>query len=366
MKTNRPELKILVAPLDWGLGHITRCIPIVNELVSNGCSVTIAAERGALALLKKEFPHGSFLLLKGYRIFYHNARNSFGTTIIRQIPGMMVSIWRERQWLKKIIEEYQFDIVISDNRYGLHTRLAHTVFITHQLGIKTGLGVWADRILRGINYRFIRKYDECWIPDFEGNLNLGGDLSHPRERLPQVRYIGPLSRLTKVNVKQEYDLVFVLSGPEPRRSLWEKALLKELEHTRQKVLFVRGLHEDANLPPVMSSVKIVNFLPSEELNTVIQQANWVICRSGYTSVMDLIQLQQKAILIPTPGQPEQEYLAWWLHKRKIFFTCAEDSFSLPDSLLQAARFSFDFCGFNPPFLKYKEVIRELISSKISI
>lgn len=365
MKTGKPSLKILVAPLDWGLGHATRCIPIVNELVSNGCSVTIAAEGSTLFVLKKEFPDLFFLPLKGYRVYYHSARNSFGAAIIRQIPRIMISILQERLWLKKIIKEYPFDIVISDNRYGLHTKRAHTVFITHQLNIKTGLGAWPDRILARINYWVIKKFDECWVPDFESEHNLAGELSHPVAIPPRVKYIGALSRLAKLETKKEYDWVFIISGPEPRRTLWEEALLKELEDTQKRVLLVRGLPEDAEPLPAMTSVKIVNFLSSDELNNVIQQADWVICRSGYTSVMDLIQLQQRAVLIPTPGQPEQEYLARWLYRKKIFFTCTEDSFSLPDSLLQAARFPFDFSGFNPPFSKYKEVVREKVRAAIS-
>lgn len=357
-------LKILVAPLDWGLGHATRCIPIVNELVSNGCAVTIAAEGKVLQVLREEFPRLSFLPLKGYRIFYHKGRNGFAFKMARQIPRIIAVISYEQAWLREVMEEHQFDMVISDNRYGLYTKRAYSVFITHQLNIKTGIGTWADRWLRRINYWYIKRFDECWVPDFEEVPNLAGVLSHPLVAPPNVRYLGPLSRLVKINTEKKYDLVFILSGPEPRRSLWERALLKELHRYRGRVLLIRGLPEDAPPVAVAAPVEVINFAASEALNAVIQQAEWVICRSGYTSIMDLVQLRQKAILVPTPGQAEQEYLAQWLYSNNIFYTCTEDAFSLPDTICRAAEFPFDFSGFSLPFSGYKNTIGELVKLKL--
>ena len=352
-------LKILVAPLDWGLGHATRCIPVINELINHGCAVWIATGGGSLQLLRKEFPLVSFLPLEGYRVFYHTAKNDFRYTIARQIPKITAGIQQEHAWIEEMMDEHHFDIIISDNRYGLYSKKAYSVFITHQLNIRTGMGTLADRLVQKINYRYIQRFDACWVPDFEGPENLGGILSHPVILPPHTRYIGALSRLEKKNESKKYDLLIILSGPEPRRTIWEQALLKELETYNGSVLMVRGIPGNCDTIHA-ASVQIVNFLSSDALSTAIRQSEWVVCRSGYTSVMDLVQLQHKAILVPTPGQPEQEYLAAWLHQNKIFYTCTEDAFTLPQSLHNAATFPFDFSIFPPRLSGYKRHIDELL------
>lgn len=354
------SLKILVAPLDWGLGHATRCIPVINELISHGCAVWIATGGDSLQLLRKEFPLASLLPLEGYRVFYHTAKNNFRYTIARQIPKITAGIQREHAWIEEMMDEHYFDIIISDNRYGLYSKRAYSVFITHQLNIRTGMGTLADRLLQKINYRYIRRFDACWVPDFEGPENLAGALSHPATLPPHVRYIGALSRLDKKKESKKYDLLIILSGPEPRRTIWEQALLKELETYNGSTLVVRGLPGECDTIHAAASVQIVNFLSSDALSTAIRQSEWVVCRSGYTSVMDLVQVQHKAILIPTPGQPEQEYLAAWLHQNKVFYTCTEDGFTLPQSLYNAATFPFEFSMFLPHLSDYKKHIGELL------
>jgi predicted glycosyltransferase len=352
--------KILVAPLDWGFGHATRCIPVINELVSRNCSVWLAAGGSGLQLLRKQFPQLPFLPLKGYEVFYHNTKSNFRWTIARQIPKIRASIKQEHNWLKKAMEDHHFDVIISDNRYGLYSKQAVSVFITHQLNIKTGMGSLADRLLQRINYRYIKNFDECWIPDFEGQQNLAGKLSHPSVLPPHTKYIGALSRFKRKEESKKYDLLIALSGPEPRRTIFERLLLNELETYKGKVLLVRGLVDGSNPLNTATSAEVADFLSSDELNTAIQQSEWVICRSGYTSVMDLVQLKHKAILVPTPGQPEQEYLAQWLHQNKIFYTSAEVSFSLQQSLQEATQFPFRFTAFQPLLYGYKMHIDQLI------
>ncbi|HTN07818.1 glycosyltransferase family protein [Agriterribacter sp.] len=352
--------KILVAPLDWGFGHATRCIPIINELVSRGCTVWIASGGSCLQLLRKEFPLVPFLRLDGYNVIYHNTKSNFRWTIAKQIPKIIAAVKREQHWLKKIMDEHHFDIIISDNRYGLYSGKAVSVFITHQLTIKTGIGPGADRLLQKMNYRYLKNFDECWVPDFEGQENLAGKLSHPAAVPPHTTYIGALSRLKKKEESRKYDLLIVLSGPEPRRTIWERLLLEELKTYKGETLIVRGLPDNNDTINTDAGIAIVNFLSSDELGTAIQQSEWVICRSGYTSVMDLVQLEHKAILVPTPGQPEQEYLAQWLHQHKFFYTVTEDSFSLQQCLREAAGFPFNFSVFQPFLSNYKKQIERLI------
>ena len=188
--------KLLVAPLDWGLGHATRCVPVIRDLLNNHCEVWLAGEEMQEKLLREEFPSLSFLPLKGYRIKY--GKSGFTGKILLQVPSILSSIKEENKWLKEQVVKYGFEAVISDNRYGLYHKNIFSVFITHQLYIKSSLGKWSEKMLQKWNYKFINRFNECWIPDKEGENNLAGELSHP-EKLPSIptTYIGPLSRFVR-------------------------------------------------------------------------------------------------------------------------------------------------------------------------
>jgi len=336
-----PKRRVLVAPLEWGLGHATRCIPIIRELLALDCEVLIGAEAAARALLEKEFPQLQFLTLKGYRLRYSRKAYRLPIKILLQFPKMISSIYNERRWLKKAIRDHKIDAVISDNRFGLHALSVPCIYITHQLTIKTG-SRFTQLIAQKIHYHFINKYKECWVPDSEGAVNLAGVLSHP-ERLPKipVRYIGPLSRFEKKEVEKKYDLTVVISGPEPQRTIFEKLLLDQLSDQAGRVLFVRGLPgNSASNVSVNTNIEVHDHLSSEDLSEAIQRSSMIISRSGYTTVMDLIKLQKPAILIPTPGQPEQEYLAQYLMDEKLFYCVEQKDLLLKRALQNAASFSF--------------------------
>ena len=170
--------KILVAPLDWGLGHATRCIPIVHQLLKHHCNVLLAGEGNVKALLQQAFPQLPFLNLPGYRIQYASSGWGLAVKIVAQIPTLLSAIKAEQAWLQKVVETEQINAVISDNRYGLHHPAIHSVFITHQLRIQAPLTI-AEDLLQQMAYRYINQFDECWVPDEEGEPNLAGNLSHP-------------------------------------------------------------------------------------------------------------------------------------------------------------------------------------------
>ncbi len=353
------KIKVLIAPLDWGMGHASRCIPIVNQLLKNGCQVWLAGEGDTLLLLRKEFPALSTVSLSGYNVSYQRAKKKFSLKILAQLPKIISAVYRENRWLQKFIEKQPMDLVISDNRFGLYTSKAHTVFISHQLGIKTGLGSLFDRIATSLNQRFIKKFDACWIPDFEGDDSLAGHLSHPAKIPANCRYIGTLSRFEKRSVKPGYNLVIVLSGPEPARSDFERKLLADLSHFDGTALLVRGT---TKAPPVkVSNLMVVDLMTSPELNDALTAAEMIICRSGYTSVMDLIALQKKAILVPTPGQPEQEYLAQQLHHNNILYCVSENNFQLNFVLREATTFPYHFNKLKTPNL-YRIFVNDLVKS----
>jgi uncharacterized protein (TIGR00661 family) len=336
--------RILVAPLDWGLGHATRCIPIIHELIRQNAEVWIAAERKQGALLKAEFPGLSFLSLPGYRIRYGRNRWGMIWSIFFQTPQIFKAIKDEHRWLKKAVSEYGFDAIISDNRFGMYHDSAPSVFITHQLLIKTPFGKWADKALQKKNYRFINRFTECWIPDTEEKNSLAGELSHPQNKpaIP-IRYISLLSRLKKLDISTRKDHLFIsLSGPEPQRTILENKIIQDIGHYHGTATIVRGLPDSSTIIPSTNAIKFYNHLPADEYNKEIQQAEFVIGRSGYSTVMDIISLGKKSILIPTPGQTEQEYLAKYLLEKKFAFPVLQKDFSLKKALEKAKVLDFNY------------------------
>ncbi len=336
--------RILVAPLDWGLGHTTRCIPIVRELLAQGVQVFFAGNNKQIALIKNEFSGINCLYLEGYNIRYAGRKRNFSLKILLQVPAILRNIKNENQWLKKAMEEYAFDGIISDNRYGLHHKNAYCVFITHQLAIKTSLGKLAERYLRYKNYSYIRKFDACWVPDEVGEINLAGKLSHP-EKMPTIplRYIGILSRFRKMELPVKKDhLLILVSGPEPQRKKFEDLMLDQLMRYHGTASFVRGLPDSEKILPSTNNFLIYNHLPGEKLNEEIMQAEYIIARCGYSTVMDLAMVQKRSILIPTPGQTEQEWLAGYGSEKKFALCLQQKGFSLSAALQSAASFPYYF------------------------
>jgi uncharacterized protein (TIGR00661 family) len=319
---------------------------VIEELLANDCEVWIAAEGAQEIILQSEFPYLPFLQLEGYRIQY--SKRWFLLNILAQIPRIIYAIKKEHTWLKKIIRLHHFDAVISDNRFGLFSKKIPTVFITHQLRIKSPMGNWSEKILQRWNYKFINRFSECWIPDFEMENNLSGKLSHPvaKPAIP-VKYIGLLSRFKRKQHETIKDhLLFILSGLEPQRTILENKIIDEVSHYPGTATIVRGLPSALSVIPSTGMIKFYNHLTAEELNTEMQKADWVISRSGYSTIMDIVKLEKKGILIPTPGQTEQEYLALYLMEKQIAFTVSQKKFSLSDSLEKAKKnnYSIPFIG----------------------
>jgi len=356
--------RIIVAPLDWGLGHTTRCIPIIKELLAQNFQVVAAGDHRQERLLREEFPGIPFLTLKGYGIRY--SKNNLLLKLISQVPKIMLRIRDEHRWLQQAVTAHHIDAVISDNRFGLYHQKIPTVFITHQLQIKTNLGDSSEGLLRNWNYHFINRFTECWVPDSNGPGNLAGELSHPMvlPKIP-VTYIGLLSRFQTHDAlpgfprPQTGHILFLLSGPEPQRSLLEDKVINDASHYPGTATIVRGLPSSLSTIPSTRMIKVFNHLPTNELRQEIERAEMVVSRCGYSTVMDLISFGKKAILIPTPGQPEQEYLAAHLHRQGIAFTVSQKEFSLPELLEEAKQFHFQVPAY--PAVKLKEAIQTFLS-----
>ncbi len=331
--------RVLVAPLDWGLGHATRCIPIIHALLQAGCTVTLAGEKKQAVLLQREFPELEMIFLKGYRIKYPRKGIFFMPLMWMQLPKILRAIHYEKAWLEvqQSIMHGKWDLVISDNRYGLHHPDLNTVIISHQLGIISGMGKYFDNLLVKYTHRWLNAFQQVWVPDFPGEVNLAGVLSRPQVMPDNVKYIGPLSRMKPENLDPKHVLV-MLSGPEPQRSILERKLNAQLEKLDYPCLFVRGLPRNKNTIHPRKNIRFVNHLTSAELSKAIAEAKFVICRSGYSSIMDLIRMKKKALLIPTPGQTEQIHLAHHLASKGWFAVTNQKNIDLSraDQLLEAA------------------------------
>lgn len=334
--------RVLVAPLDWGLGHATRCIPIIDALNKQGFKVFIATEGAQRALLEKEFPELTMLPLKGYRVRYSRKMSCLPFKLLAQLPGLLQTIAREHRWLEQVIETHAIDLVIADNRYGLYSNRVPCVFMTHQLRIKAPYN-WLESLIQKINYHYIERFKVCWVPDDGSENNVSGSLSHPRQlpRIP-VHYIGLLTRFEPAETEHRYDRCILLSGPEPQRSLLEQQILPGLTALGGETLLVRGKPgNDEKLAPI-NGVRIENHLSTTALQAAILQSDVIICRSGYTTIMELMVLQKKSILIPTPGQTEQEYLAGLLKEKQYAYSEKQTDFRLPDALRASAAFPYQW------------------------
>ncbi len=349
--------RVLICPLNWGLGHATRCIPVIKELINQEADVMIASDGDSLELLKKEFPSLKYQSLSTKAINY-SASGNMVWQMIKSSPRMFRNIYQEHQQIKKLIKEFNIDIVISDNRYGCWSKNCFSVFITHQLNIQCPKGLkWLQPLLNRINHFFIRKYNECWVPDEKELPGLSGILSHGDYYLPQIHFIGALSRFAEVDNSidksdrnkypentplspwrgaggeaKSFDLLVILSGLEPQRTIFENQIIEQVSSrsigTNLQSLIVRGKPKEISVPKVTSTITIVNHLETPLLKFHIQHAKNILCRPGYSTIMDLAVLGRKAIIVPTPGQTEQEYLAGFFHLQKKHFMQLQNQFDL--------------------------------------
>lgn len=359
---------ILICPLDWGLGHATRCIPVISCLLEHGFTPIIAASGGSLKLLQDEFPGLNNHYLPGYNIKY-SEKGSMTLNLSMQLPGLTASILSERKAVKQLIKKYNIAGIISDNRFGLGFSQIPSVYITHQIRI---LANGRMRLFEPILYKFHRSimnsYKEIWIPDYRGKENLSGILSHSYPPLKKAEFIGPLSRFsvnsivpdlnfasgliplrsrggTKGEVElspailrsegitlKYFDIVIVISGPEPQRSLFERKILEQISKRSESILIVRGTPLEKDKIKLRPNIVVKNHLPSKELVNYLMEAKVIISRAGYSTIMDLIALNRSAILVPTPGQTEQEYLADYLDSKGWFFKVAQKSIDLNENI----------------------------------
>lgn len=330
------DMNILICPLNWGLGHAARCVPVIRELRRQGHEIVIGASGRNREFLVRQFPDLECLEFPGISPRYPVTKR-FAFYYLAHILSFLWHIFLEHRCLRALLSARRFGMVISDGRLGLFSRLCPSVLITHQLSIKcprwefAGIcwGRWIERLLYPYFWPLFRCFDQIWVPDFVSPPDLSGELSHRKTYLRQVRFIGPLSRFRSDSRPEDpaivVDRLVLLSGPEPQRTLFEWRLKSILEHLSGRNVMVIGKPEEEGPGGALNrlaegGVGLFIFPHAEEaiLRRLIRGADLIIARSGYTTIMELAGLRTRKILfVPTPGQTEQEYLARYLEEKGI-------------------------------------------------
>jgi len=337
--------RILICPIDWGLGHSSRDVYLINRLLERNYEMFIGGEGDSLKFLQNEFPDLTFIYLPSFQIRFSNKYPAW-LMITLFLPQIFTWIYREKKILHKVIREYEIDLVISDTRYGLRSSLIPSVIITHQISFKLPLLLKSlQHLVYRINLAAINRFSQCWIPDFPGIPNLSGDLSHKYKLPGNALYIGPLSRFNIDNnnhvSKEEFDVAVILSGPEPQRTIFEKIVIAQLIHNNIKSIIICGKPGE-NIPENHTATcKRISCLQGYELLSVLKSSKYIICRSGYSTIMDLVTLKKTALLVPTPGQTEQEYLARYLEKHNLFLYSKQKDFNIENAMIRLDKFMPD-------------------------
>jgi UDP-N-acetylglucosamine transferase subunit ALG13 len=363
---------ICISPIDWGLGHATRCIPLIQSLQQLGYTIYIATEGHHEVILKESIPGAHFLTLRGYRIKYSQNKNWFIIAMLLQIPQIIFSVLYEYFWLKEKAKKIHFDLIISDNRFGFYHKKITSVFITHQLNLQTPFA-WSTLWFQQLQYYWYQKFKAVWVPDIQQDKGLAGILSHPT-KLPStpVWYMGCLSRLHQnssngsnfsyyATTSKPIEFLGIVSGPEPQRSVFEKLLWEQGKKTGKSFVVVGGTPLHPKQEQYENGI-LYSHLSAKDLASQIQQAKYIICRGGYTSLMELIPFKKKLILVPTPGQTEQEYLGQLWQQKNWAICLDQNNFNINDVITTASGFLLS----SPPFEEMSQEALIMQLKKLSL
>ena len=293
--------RILYTVLDWGLGHATRSIPIINGLRSHGCEVVMASDNMALEYLRREFPQLKAYSLPSYGVTY-SYRNLMGNAL-KNSKNIAEAMLSEQRVTNQLVASENIDAIVSDNRYGCYSKSIPSAIVTHQLKFRTGNSI-LDKATQVMVKKWLTPFDAIWIPDNK-QRSLSGVISETSD--PRARYIGWQSTVTSRGGGNRFKLVAILSGPEPQRSNLENEVRPQLEAKGEPCVLVRGV-SGFDEPRQKGNLTIYDHLDRKSIDRLMGQTTTIFCRTGYSSLMDLACAGMKAILVPTPAQPEQLHL----------------------------------------------------------
>lgn len=365
---NQKAKKILIAPLDWGMGHTTRCVPLIHHLLSRGHHIFFAGNEGQRRIASELFGDRiTTLHLDGYNVRYSSANRFAQAGLLSQLPRIAAVIKQEHDWLQHTAAKLQLHGIVSDNRYGLFHSSIPSVIITHQLRVMTGMGSLADNAVQRLHYKYLNRFNATWVADMAEAPGLAGDLSHSARMPHNYDYIGLLSRYaaTSAHVTPpspservgERSLI-LLSGPEPQRTNLSRMLWQQVAGYKGQVMFVEGSDNAEKPGDIPAHITYHKRLNGRALLDALTWADVVVCRSGYSTLMDLAALGKRAVLIPTPGQTEQEYLAAHLKKRGAWYSAPQQNFDLNAGISNALSGSFIPPSFTTAFDLHKPVLEQ--------
>lgn len=304
-------MKVLVAPLDWGLGHATRCVPVVREFLRQGAAVELAVVNANASFFKEVFPDVPQHLAPSYGIVYPKHGYNMALWLVKNSAHLNMVMLREHAFAEQMVKKNGFDVLFSDNRFGFYSSKAYNVYMTHQrriafpqaLSTFEGVGqMWHSRIMK--------KFDEVWVPDLETAPGYAGNMSHVEHCPVPVKFVGPLSRFeNSVQCKKDVNVVAVVSGVEPARTRFEEKLREALRKTPGKHVMILGKPSAGAKNWKEGNIEYFNHLPTDEFAKMVGRAEWVVSRGGYSTIMDMAVLGAKCICVPTPGQYEQIVLS---------------------------------------------------------
>jgi len=321
--------KILFAVMGWGLGHVTRSIPLIDTLMKDN-EIILASNGSALTLLKSNYPNTRVLRFPDYAVNYPRFKFLLVPSIIFQTPWIWYQIFRENRITKKVVQNEKIQLIISDCRYGVFFKGLPSFFITHQLRFQlTGIFKPLENLGEKLNEFMFKKFTRILVIDNKNRNNLSGALSHQfSSEVVKPHYIGPFSSVVKSETEQDIDILVSISGPEIQRTLFEITIMKQIQSLPGNKVVVLGKPGGSEAARIEGGVTIYNHVSRADMNRLMNRAKVVVCRSGYSTIMELAALQKKALLIPTPGQTEQEYLAAHLSELNIFHSVSQNNLNL--------------------------------------
>ena len=326
-------MRMLFGVFDWGLGHATRDTPIIEALLKEN-EVDILSTGRSLKLLKDHFKKRCryFNVPSVYAPYSHS--KFFVAKFIISIPRMYFTFKKARKISEKIIKKNNYNIVISDCRYDVYDKKENSFLINHQLKLKSPIFQWG--VDKYMAFR-MGNYNLVIVPDFKNRM-LSDELSINKSFKGKINFIGPLSRLKKRNVKEDIDFFISLSGSEPSRTVFEKIILSQVSDLNGKIVITRGMPEWKNKWS-KQRITFYNFLDLEKQEEIMNRAKFIISRSGYSTLMDLIELKKnKVLFVPTPGQTEQEHLADFYEKRNMFHHIHQNKLNLIKDINDSLKF----------------------------
>ncbi|MDO9549247.1 MAG: glycosyltransferase [Candidatus Marinimicrobia bacterium] len=339
--TNNPsprKTRILVAVLNWGLGHASRSIPIIKALKKQN-TVVLASTGRSLTLLRDEFPDCEAIDFPDYNVRYSRNSSMFFVYLLVQIPRILARLFIEHYRTEHLVEKHDIDLIFSDNRYGVYSRNAPSYLMTHQLRFKLPrrlscfefVSVWFNRLA-------FRKFQHIIVPDIDDSANLTGNLGHPQafRNYSKLTYIGFLSSIDKKPTTEPIDILFMISGPEPQRSVLEELILKQVEKIPGRHVVVLGKPGEEKPISTDRNLDIYAHLNRQKMSEYMSCARLIVSRAGYSTIMEVVALGKPALFVPTPGQTEQEYLALRLNELGYFHCVAQHKLNLPEDVKIAA------------------------------